>query len=116
MVVPLDFFPNKGLRQGDPLSPFLFILGVEVLSRLLFKEEAAGNLKGLKISRTTPAIHHLLFADDLLIFGKATPKKAIYIHTCLKKYYLWSGQSVNNGKSSIKFSRNINPIILSLQI
>ena len=102
------FSPKRGLKQGDPLSHFLFILGAEVLSRLLFKEEVAGNIKGLKISRTTPAIHHLLFADDLLIFGKATPKEATYIHSCLKKYCLWSGQSINNGKSSIKFSRNIN--------
>jgi hypothetical protein len=59
------FFPKRGLRQGDPLSPFLFILDSKVLSHLLFKEEAVGNLKGLKISRHTSAIHHLLFVDDL---------------------------------------------------
>ena len=111
MVVPLDFFsPSRGLKQGDPLSPFLFILGAEVLSRLLFKEKAARNLKGLKISRTTPAIHHLLFVDDLLIFGKATHKEATYIHTCLKKYYLWSGHSINNDK----FSKNINHVTVDL--
>jgi hypothetical protein len=108
------FSPKRGLRQGDPLSHFLFILSAEVLSRLLFKEEAAGNIKGLKISKTTPAIHHLLFADDLLIFGKATPKEATCIHSCLKKYCLWSSQSINNGKSSIKFSRNINHVTADL--
>jgi amino acid transporter len=59
------FFPKRGLRQGDPLSPFLFILGSKVLSHLLFREEAVGNLKGLKISRHTSTIHHLLFPDDL---------------------------------------------------
>ena len=68
------FFPERGLRQGDPLSHFLFILGSEVLSRLLFREKALGNIKGLRISRQSSAIHHLLFVDDLLIFGKATPK------------------------------------------
>jgi hypothetical protein len=70
------FSPKRGLRQGDPLSSFLFILGYEVLSRLLFKEEVVGNIKGLKVSRAIPAIHHLLFVDDLLIFGKATPIEA----------------------------------------
>jgi hypothetical protein len=98
----------------NPLSPFLFILGAEVLSRLLFREKAAGNIKGLKISKSSPAIHHLLFADDILIFGKATPKEATCIHSCLKKYCLWSSQSINNGKSSIKFSKNINPATAEL--
>ena len=108
------FSPTRGLRQRDSLSPFSFILGSEVLSRLLFKEEVVGNIKGLKISRTSPAIHHLLFADDLLIFGKATPKKATCIHSYLKKYCLWSSQSIKNGKPSIKFSRNINPATANL--
>jgi hypothetical protein len=103
------FSPERGLRQGDPLSPFLFILGTEVISRLLYREEALGNIRGLKISRHSPAIHHLLFADDLLIFGKATPKEAKSIQTCLEKYCLWSGQSINPGKSSIRFSKNTNP-------
>ena len=107
---PFGLFSSKrGLRQGDPLSPFLFILGFKVLSRLLFEEEAVGNLKGMKIFRHTSAIHHILFANDLLIFGKALLKEALYIQSCLTKYCLWSHQSINNGKSSIKFSINTNP-------
>jgi hypothetical protein len=102
------FSPERGLRQGDPLSPFLFILGSEVLSRLLLKEERIGNLKGMKIARNSPAINHLLFADDLLIFGKASLLEASSIKTCLDKYCSWSGQSVNADKSSIRFSKNTN--------
>jgi hypothetical protein len=94
---------ERELRQGDPLSPFLFILGSEVLSKLLFREKAIGNLIGLKISRNSSTIHHLLFANDLLIFGKATPKEAHSIHAYLEKYCLWSGQSINSRKSSISF-------------
>jgi hypothetical protein len=108
------FSSKRGLRQGDPFSPFLFILGIEVLSPFLFREEAYGHLKGLKIARTTPTIHHHLFADDLLIFGKATHKEATSIHHCLTKYCLWSGQSINNGKSSIKFSNNSHPSTAAL--
>jgi hypothetical protein len=66
------FSPSIGLRQGDPLFPFLFIMGSELLSRLLLKEERLGKIKGMKITRNTPTINHLLFADDLLIFGKAS--------------------------------------------
>jgi hypothetical protein len=102
------FSPERGLRQGDPLSPFLFILGSEVLSRLLLREERIGNLKGMKIARNSPAINHLLFADDLLIFGKASLLEASSIKSCLDKYCSWSGQSVNANKSSIRFSKNTN--------
>ena len=81
---------------------------------MLFREKAYRNLKGLKIARNTLAIHQLLFADDLLIFGKATHKEATSIQSCLKKYCLWSGQSINNGKSSIRFSSNIHPSTATL--
>jgi hypothetical protein len=66
------FSPRRGIRQRDPLSHFLFILDSEVLSRLLFREESDGFLKGLKIARNCLTIHHFLFVDDLLIFGKVT--------------------------------------------
>jgi hypothetical protein len=80
----------------------------------LFREEAYGNLKGLKIARNTLAIYHPLFADDLLIFGKATLKEATSIQSFLKKYYFWSDQSINNGKSSIRFSSNTHPSTVAL--
>jgi hypothetical protein len=101
--------PARGLRQGDPLSPFLFILGSEVFSRLMYNEASLGHIKGLKISRNNPAIHHLLFADDLLIFWQASLAEAASINSCLNKYCSWSGQSINTQKSSISFSKNTNP-------
>jgi hypothetical protein len=56
------FTPSRGLRQGDPLSPFLFILGTEVLSRLFHQQESIGLLKGIRIAKACPPINHLLFA------------------------------------------------------
>ena len=92
---PYGFFSlGKGLRQEDPLSPFLFILGAEVFSRLMFKKERNGSLKGLRIARNCTPIHHLLFADDLLIFGEASVLVAASIKSCLDKYCRWSGQSI----------------------
>lgn len=68
-----DFFrPSKGLRQGDPLSPFLFLLyskGLSSLMRLMVQE---GKIARTRASRTGPLISHLLFVDGCIVFGKAT--------------------------------------------
>lgn len=58
--------PTRGLRQGDPISPYLFILKTELFSRILIQEERQNRIKGLKAGRCSPPISHLLFADDLL--------------------------------------------------
>jgi hypothetical protein len=85
------FFPSRGLQQGNPLSPFLFILGSEVLSRLLYHEEALGNLHGIKMARSCPSISHLFFADDVMIFSRANDSEARSILNCLTTYSKWSG-------------------------
>jgi hypothetical protein len=96
-----NFSPGRGLRQGDPLSHFLFILGAAVFSRLMFKEERNGSLKGHRIARNCSPIHHLHFADDFFIFGEASVLVAASIKSCLDKYSRWSGQSINASRSSI---------------
>jgi hypothetical protein len=65
-----------------------------------------GSIKGLRIAINCALIHHLLFADDLLLFGKASISKATCFKSCLDKYCYWSGQSINASNSSIHFSRN----------
>lgn len=73
---PKGFFkPSRGLRQGDPLSPYLFILGMEVLSRMLYRAENENLIKGVKIGRNGPPISHLMFSDDLLITLRASQSK-----------------------------------------
>ena len=78
-----NFKSSRGLCQGDPLSPFLYIIGADVLSRLLQRAKTLGSLKGIKISSNCPQISHLQFADDLLIFSKANPTSATTILDCL---------------------------------
>ena len=63
--------PRRGLRQGDPLSPYLFILCAEGLSALISHHERMGLWQGCKISRLAPVTSHLCFADDCLLFFKA---------------------------------------------
>ena len=64
--------PEKGIRQGDPLSPYFFILCAEVLSHMMNKAMEDRSFGGIKISNQAPAVNHLLFADDSLFLGLTT--------------------------------------------
>ena len=64
--------PSRGLCQGDPLSPYLFLLCAEGLSAMLHQAVQEKRLRGVSICRRGPKISHLFFADDSLIFGRAT--------------------------------------------
>ena len=99
--------PERGIRQGDPLSPYLFILCAEVLSNLLTKAEESNKLKGMKISTTGPSINHLLFADDALFFCHAHQKSCTTIMSILREYEQVSGQAVNLNKSAITFGARV---------
>lgn len=66
------FQPSRCLRQGDPVSPFLFLLCSEGLSALLRMAIHEGSLKGVRAGRYGPQFSHLLFANNSLVFGEAT--------------------------------------------
>ena len=68
--------PGRGIRQGDPLSPYIFILCSELLSSLCNFGQKNGELKGIKIASGAPCINHLLFADDTMFFCKANTQNA----------------------------------------
>jgi hypothetical protein len=98
--------PSRGLRQGDPLSPHLFILCAETLSSLIRNSERVGGITGVPISRGGTWIHHLFFADDSLLFWKANLREWRHIEEILELYELASGQKINREKTSIFFSKN----------
>lgn len=96
--------PSRGIRQGDPLSPYLFILCTEVLSALCNKAQEKGMLSGIRVSRGSPFINHLLFADDTMFFGRSSEGGVAKLKEILSIYEAVSGQRINLQKSAITFS------------
>lgn len=104
-----NVIPSRGLRQGDPLSAYLFILCTEVLSGICKQAQIKGTLPGVKVARNCPPINHLLFADDTMFFGKSNAASCSALLSILDRYEKASGQCINRGKSAITFSSKTKP-------
>ncbi|XP_042972999.1 uncharacterized protein LOC122304801 [Carya illinoinensis] len=98
--------PTRGLRQGDSLSPYLFLLCAEGLSAMLNQAERRKELKGVAVARGGTRVTHLLFADDCIIFGRASWIEWRRIRSILEIYELALGQSLNKQKTTVFFSPN----------
>ena len=98
--------PSRGIRQGDPLSPFLFLLCIEGLHGLISKAAANGDIRGYSLCRNSPCLTHLFFADDSLLFCRATNQECQKILEILDCYAQCSGQQINQSKTTIFFSKS----------
>ena len=101
--------PTRGLRQGDPLSPYLFLLCAMWLQGLLKKAEANGDIRGVSICRNGPRVSHLFFADNNVLFCRAKEEECQKILDLLSVYERGSGQKINRDKTNIFFSTNTQP-------
>lgn len=97
--------PQRGLRQGCPLSPYLFILCAEAFTNLLRQAKLHQHIHGLKLSKEL-SITHLLFTDDSLIFTRAIREDCTNLKLIFECYAAASGQIFNYEKSSMFFSAN----------
>jgi len=107
------FGSSRGLRQGNPLSPFLFLLIMEVLSRILKKTEEGGFIQGFlagPINSTGIRVSHLLFADDTVLFCDASREQILSIGLVLTCFQAFTGLKVNVGKSEIVPIREVQNI------
>ncbi|XP_059077157.1 uncharacterized protein LOC131876269 [Cryptomeria japonica] len=101
---PCGFYSSsRGLRQGDPLSPFLFIVLAESFSWAIKAAKLKGLWKGIVILGFPISISHCLFADDTILFGQASLREANTINGIIQKYATFSRQKVNIEKSKIFF-------------
>uniref|UniRef100_A0A803PGT3 Reverse transcriptase domain-containing protein n=1 Tax=Cannabis sativa TaxID=3483 RepID=A0A803PGT3_CANSA len=100
--------PKRGLRQGDPLSPFLFLICSEGLSCLLNEASRANKIHGLRFGTMEKRLTHLLYADDSLIFLDATAEEGAALKEVLRHYSAMSGQCINFNKSSLCVGRKIS--------
>lgn len=96
--VRADFFKTqRSIGQGDPMSPYLFVLCMDKLSHIISEAVYDGDW----------ILSHLMFADDFLLFGQTTDRQMQCIMNILNKFFLLSGQKVSIEKTSILFSNNV---------
>ena len=99
--------PTRGLRQGDPLSPYLFVMCTEVLVQMLKRAEQMKKISGLRVARRAPLVSHLLFADDSMFYCKGSEEELNQVSQILPNYSMASGQRINHQKSNIYFGKHI---------
>jgi len=103
-----SFSLNRGLQQGDPLFPYLFVLNMEKLSWLINKKVSDKVWQPIHVSKNGPGISHLLFADDVLLFIKANKTQIRSLIDVLTSFCNALGLIVNFDKSRVMTLRNVS--------
>ena len=101
-------YTARGIRQGDPLSRYLFILCMDFLGQLILEKCNKKLWQPIKASQSGLAFSHLLFADDLVFFAKADHVNCFTIIDVLDTFCSMTGQSVSESKSRVYFSPNVD--------
>lgn len=103
------FYPTRDIKQGDPMSPYFFILCMELLSKYIFHHVNIVLQDPIQLNYTGPLLSHLFYADDLTLALNANVKYVQSIKHCLTFFSQLSGQKINTNKSKITFSKNCDP-------
>ncbi|XP_059291733.1 uncharacterized protein LOC132045207 [Lycium ferocissimum] len=106
------FHSTRGVKQGDPLSPALFILSAEVLSRALNSLFEDNGFRSYGMPKWSANLNHLAYADDTIIFSSAYATSLQLIMGILQEYEQMSGQLINKGKSSFHMHSKVANMIV----
>ncbi|XP_022001092.1 uncharacterized mitochondrial protein AtMg01250-like [Helianthus annuus] len=96
-----EFNCEKGIRQGDPISPFLFLIVMEGLSSLIRMACDKGMFQGVRLNKDGHTISHLLYADDALVMGEWTQSNLNALKRILRIFHMCSGLRINLHKSNL---------------
>ena len=102
-----SFQPSRGIRQGDPMSPYLFLLCMEFLGAQITSMFEDKRWDKVRASRSGLSFSHVFFADNLMLFAKANYKNCEAITKVLEIFCSLARQRVSNTKSKILFSPNV---------
>ncbi|GKA81339.1 ribonuclease H [Tanacetum coccineum] len=100
---------TRGLRQEDPVSPYLFIKCAEVLSSMIRKSVTQRRIHRIRVYRRAPEISHLFFVDDSIFFMRVSNEEIYHLKSMFERYCRSSGQVINYEKYEISFSANVEP-------
>nr|KYP45879.1 Retrovirus-related Pol polyprotein from type-2 retrotransposable element R2DM [Cajanus cajan] len=110
---PDEFQPSRGIRQGDPLSPYIFVLCMERLFHLIDIAVSHQLWKPIRLSKRGLPLAYLAFADDLILFSEASLDQVDIIQSCLEEFCRSSEKKINHDKSRIFFSKNVGCAVKS---
>ncbi|XP_061361919.1 uncharacterized protein LOC133305695, partial [Gastrolobium bilobum] len=99
--------PGRGIRQGDPISPYLFVLCMERLGHLINVAVETKAWKPILLRKNAPPISHLFFADDIILCAEASLDQAHVMNQVMKLFTGASGQKVSKDKTRVFFSKNV---------
>ena len=113
-----EFTPSRGLRQGNPLSPFLFNVAVEALNVLIERAVHLGIVRGVEVGVDKVRVSHLQFADDTILFCDSSLEEVSNFKMILRCFELMSGLRINFHKSLVfgigVSEETLNMVALSL--
>ncbi|KAJ4786479.1 RNA-directed DNA polymerase (reverse transcriptase)-related family protein [Rhynchospora pubera] len=106
--------PTRGLRQGCPMSPYCFIMVMEMLTRRLQQAEAREQIRGIKLAPNCPILTHVVYADDLILLGHADGGDRLEMYNIMEDFGVVSGLVINPAKSKLWLSKRCDEQIAGL--